>query len=198
VCIDWLRLVCRVCVTSNYKNYDWSVSKDFKEGISGHNLDAVQVANAPTLNGFTLYHRLCLLLHNRHPRSVLFEYHNSWLCGLPWEHASCERLSVRALLIKNATKSVSLTQVLPCCCIFSHLYKVTQNTCWTTPLQNVTGLLRICKRRSIVWLQDMLSHAEPNTKSYAYWTVHHFDIWIKVDQLDDTCFIIYCSTCFRR
>jgi len=33
---------------------------------------------------------------------------------------------------------------------------------------------------------------------YAYWTVHHLDIWIKVDQLDDTCFIIYCSTCFRR
>jgi len=26
--------------------------------------------------------------------------------------------------------------------------------------------------------------------SYAYWTVHHLDIWIKVDQLDDTCFII--------
>jgi len=28
--------------------------------------------------------------------------------------------------------------------------------------------------------------------------VHHLDIWIKVDQLDDTCFImsIYCSTCF--
>jgi len=23
--------------------------------------------------------------------------------------------------------------------------------------------------------------------SYAYWTVHHLDIWIKVDQLDDTC-----------
>ena len=35
-------------------------------------------------------------------------------------------------------------------------------------------------------------------QSYAYWTVHHLDIWIKVDQLDDTCFIIYCSTCFRR
>jgi len=34
--------------------------------------------------------------------------------------------------------------------------------------------------------------------SYAYWTVHHLDIWIKVNQLDDTCFImsIYCSTCF--
>jgi len=28
--------------------------------------------------------------------------------------------------------------------------------------------------------------------------LHHLDIWIKVDQLDDTCFIIYCSTCFRR
>ena len=25
-----------------------------------------------------------------------------------------------------------------------------------------------------------------------------FVIWIKVDQLDDTCFIVYCSTCFRR
>ena len=34
--------------------------------------------------------------------------------------------------------------------------------------------------------------------SYAYWTVHHLDIWIMDDQLDDTCFIIYCSTCFRR
>ena len=32
----------------------------------------------------------------------------------------------------------------------------------------------------------------------AYWTVHHLDISIKVDQLDDTCFImsVYCSTCF--
>jgi len=29
-------------------------------------------------------------------------------------------------------------------------------------------------------------------ESYAYWTVHHLDIWKKVDQLDDTCFIIYC------
>ena len=38
-----------------------------------------------------------------------------------------------------------------------------------------------------------------HTYSYAYWTVHHLDICIKVDQLDDTCFImsIYCSTCFR-
>jgi len=30
--------------------------------------------------------------------------------------------------------------------------------------------------------------------SFEQWT----SIWIKVDQLDDTCFIIYCSTCFRR
>jgi len=28
--------------------------------------------------------------------------------------------------------------------------------------------------------------------------INNIDIWIKVDQLDDTCFIIYCSTCFRR
>ena len=26
--------------------------------------------------------------------------------------------------------------------------------------------------------------------SYAYWTVHHLDSWIKIDQLDVTCFII--------
>ena len=25
---------------------------------------------------------------------------------------------------------------------------------------------------------------------YVYWTVHHLDIWIKIDQLDVTCFII--------
>ena len=28
--------------------------------------------------------------------------------------------------------------------------------------------------------------------SYAYWTVHHLDIWIKIDQLDDTWFIMCC------
>ena len=30
--------------------------------------------------------------------------------------------------------------------------------------------------------------------SYVYWTVHHLDIWIKVHQLADTCFImsVYC------
>jgi len=27
-------------------------------------------------------------------------------------------------------------------------------------------------------------------KSYVYWTVHHLDSWIKIDQLDVTCFII--------
>jgi len=26
--------------------------------------------------------------------------------------------------------------------------------------------------------------------SYAYWTVHHLDSWIKTDQIDVTCFII--------
>ena len=26
--------------------------------------------------------------------------------------------------------------------------------------------------------------------SYVYWTVHHLDSWIKIDQLDVTCFII--------
>ena len=27
--------------------------------------------------------------------------------------------------------------------------------------------------------------------SYVYWTVHHLDSWIKIDQLDVTCFIIH-------
>jgi len=27
-------------------------------------------------------------------------------------------------------------------------------------------------------------------ESYVYWTVHHLDSWIKIDQLDITCFII--------
>jgi len=26
--------------------------------------------------------------------------------------------------------------------------------------------------------------------SYVYWTVHHLDSWVKIDQLDVTCFII--------
>ena len=29
---------------------------------------------------------------------------------------------------------------------------------------------------------------------YVYWTVHHLDSWIKIDQLDVTCFIISLST----
>jgi len=48
----------------------------------------------------------------------------------------------------------------------------------------------ICKAKSFV--------KTVTAESYAYWTVHHLDIWIMVDQLDDTCFIIYCSTCFRH
>jgi len=38
-------------------------------------------------------------------------------------------------------------------------------------------------------------------KTYVYWTVHHLDSRIKIDQLDVTCFFIslfiYCSTCFE-
>jgi hypothetical protein len=35
-------------------------------------------------------------------------------------------------------------------------------------------------------------HGHLNVKlfSYVYWTVHHLDSWIKIDQLDVTCFII--------
>ena len=31
---------------------------------------------------------------------------------------------------------------------------------------------------------------EPEGSSYVYWTVHHLDSWIKIDQLDVTCFFI--------
>ena len=39
----------------------------------------------------------------------------------------------------------------------------------------------------IVWLRIRIKHM---TTSYVYWNVHHLDIWMKIDQLDVTCFII--------
>ena len=59
-----------------------------------------------------------------------------------------------------------------------------------------TGFVSL--RTSVSSLGSTTYPSECITTSYAYWTVHHLDIWIKVDHLDDTCFIIYCSTCFRR
>jgi len=35
-------------------------------------------------------------------------------------------------------------------------------------------------------------------ESFAYWTVHHLDIWIKVDQFDDTCFIMSSGSAYTR
>jgi len=53
-------------------------------------------------------------------------------------------------------------------------------------------------RSGVEWICLAHVNYECRIISYAYWTVHHLDIWIKVYQLDDTCFImsIYCSTCF--
>ena len=43
-----------------------------------------------------------------------------------------------------------------------------------------------------------LSHIYMWTRgSYVYWTVHHLDSWIKIDQLDVTCFIISLFTVQR-
>ena len=35
---------------------------------------------------------------------------------------------------------------------------------------------------------------DTSDESYAYWTVHHLDSWVKRDQLDATCFIITLSS----
>ena len=48
---------------------------------------------------------------------------------------------------------------------------------------------------SIISFTDTL----PQHNAYRYeLNCECYNIRIKVDQLDDTCFIIYCSTCFRR
>jgi len=47
------------------------------------------------------------------------------------------------------------------------------------------------------FLDSFFSFLLPTLLSY-FISWYLFFLWIKVDQLDDTCFIIYCSTCFRR
>jgi len=49
-----------------------------------------------------------------------------------------------------------------------------------------------CQHRSPI-LELIVNYSLANqtlTTSYVYWTVHHLDSWIKIDQLEVTCFII--------
>jgi len=44
---------------------------------------------------------------------------------------------------------------------------------------------------NVVWmLVKSINNSITCNSSYVYWTVHHLDSWIKIDQLDVTCFII--------
>ena len=52
-----------------------------------------------------------------------------------------------------------------------------------------TGLLHLCDTRTAWFGSETLIYKEL-LPSYVYWTVHHLDSWIKIDQLDVTCFII--------
>ena len=41
----------------------------------------------------------------------------------------------------------------------------------------------------IRWCWNLVSISNKCGEAYVYWTVHHLDSWIKIDQLDVTCFI---------
>ena len=60
------------------------------------------------------------------------------------------------------------------------LYRVHNPSTFFRSLSNILGFL-VLEWGVVGWSKHEIRH-----------------IWIKVDQLDDTCFIIYCSTCFRN
>jgi hypothetical protein len=133
----------------------------------------VQVNKTGDADRLKCHHWQFLLLHNRHPTTVLFDSYNSWCCGTPWEHCSWECLSVRALLIKTLQ-------------ILCHLHKyflvlAFSHICWKErrtllphhALQKVSAFLHARKRLCIVWhrlqepnddCRNWLSHVEPNMK----------------------------------
>ena len=65
----------------------------------------------------------------------------------------------------------------------------------------ISKLMPHCRAKQIILIQiHLVSRVERSDvtikckksayNSYVYWTVHHLDSWIKIDQLDVTCFII--------
>ena len=75
------------------------------------------------------------------------------------------------LCFKQASKLSSLTVVSVC------VY------CSCLPLALMAYFVLSCMLKT-----RFLS--KKSRSSYVYWTVHHLDSWIKIDQLDVTCFII--------
>ena len=61
------------------------------------------------------------------------------------------------------------------------LLQVRQRVIWNCDMGGSHTNDSLCRIRIVVtWFSE----------SYVYWTVHHLDSWIKIDQLDVTCFII--------
>ena len=62
---------------------------------------------------------------------------------------------------------------------------------WRFPIWlRVLNSLRTSSRCLRKFSATACEQQELDKESYVYWTVHHLDSWVKIDQLDVTCFII--------
>jgi hypothetical protein len=157
-CLDWLTDVLTdwltasysiVRVTSNYKNYDWFISKDFKGEISGLNQVTVQLAKTVTVNDFTV------ITHCAGYRSTAV---TRALCCLNLTIADCVNRRENVPRVNVGLSVLCSSKMLQNLCHIStslllhFLILVQRNTenLLNHTLQNVT---REC--RSIVWLQKL-------------------------------------------
>ena len=120
-------------------------------------------------------------------------------CVLRWQVFDCEKPPT------PSTTQEGLGMHHRFCMYSTHLFQL-----WSqklAPLRH-TGCKLLCRfslhrysslQVNILSAYCAISHqaTKQNCASYAYWTMHHLDIWIKVDQLDDTCFIIILLNMFQ-
>ena len=72
-----------------------------------------------------------------------------------------------------------------------------QNHCWGFDIFSFAGQnsALTVEEWLVLWFYNLSIAVNPILEksyySYVYWNVHHLDSWVKRDQLDVTCFIIY-------